>query len=65
MTTTLNKFKITFFGREQGAIGIAYTMSIEVQTPYAFINDAVAGKAIHSAGYEYNYIKDVEKLELC
>ena len=60
----MNKFKITFFGREQGAIGQFATMSIEVQTPYAsfFINDDNAGMAINSAGYEYNYIKDIEKL---
>lgn len=58
----MNKFKITFFGREQGAIGIAYTMSIEVQTAYSFINDGIAGMAINSAGYEYNYIKDIEQL---
>ena len=29
----MNKYKVTFFGRETGAIGIAYDMSIEVQTP--------------------------------
>ena len=58
----MNKYKVTFFGRETGAIGIAYDISIEVQTPYAFINEAIAGKAINGAGFEYNYIKEIEKI---
>lgn len=58
----MNKFKITFFGREQGAIGQFATMSIEVKTPYSFINDDNAIMAVSSSGYECNYIKDVEKL---
>jgi hypothetical protein len=59
----MNKFKITFFGREQGAIGQFATMDIVVQTPYSFINDDIAIRAVNSAGYECNHIKDIEKLE--
>lgn len=58
----MNQYKVTFFGRKAGAIGIAYDISIEVQTPYAFINEAIAGMAINGAGFEYNYIKEIEKI---
>mgnify|MGYP004453963865 CR=1 FL=1 len=58
----MNQYKITFFGREAGAIGIAYNISVEVQTPYAFINEQIAGKAINDAGFEYNYIKEIKKI---
>lgn len=58
----MNKYRITFFGREQGAIGQFATMNIEVQTPYSFINDDIAIMAINKIGYECNYLKDIEKL---
>ena len=75
----MNHYKVTFFGRESGAIGIAYDISIEVQTPcnialgedcairdpklIAQLNKVQEiGKAINGAGFEYNYIKEIEKI---
>jgi hypothetical protein len=58
----MNKFKITFFGRKQGEMVHAIDIAIEVETPYAFINEGIAGKAINDSGFEYNYIKEIKKI---
>jgi len=40
----------------------AIDIAIEVETPYAFINEGIAGKAINDSGFEYNYIKEIKKI---
>ena len=58
----MNKFKISFRGRELYAIGSFSDLSIEVRTPYSFVDSANAIMAINSAGFECNYIFNIERL---
>ena len=58
----MNKFKISFRGRELNAIGEFSDLTIEVRTPYSFVGNDNAIMAINSAGYECNYIYGITKI---
>ena len=57
----MKTYTIEFNGREDGAIGSFSDLSINVKTPYSLVGVDNAIMAIHSAGYECNYIIDIKK----
>jgi hypothetical protein len=56
----MKTYTIEFNGREDGAIGSFSHLSINVKTPASLTRDN-AIMAIHSAGYECNYIIDIRR----
>lgn len=52
---------IKFNGRQSGAIGHHYDLTIQVKSPYGVFNRDLAVSLVNAAGYEVNHIKSIHK----